>query len=663
MENKEIKDGNNLSQFIWTIADELWGDFKHVDFARIILPLLLLRRVECVIEPTREAVLKKYNDEKESGIDLEMVLPHVSGFPFYNTSQYTLATLGSTNTQANLEDYVSKFSPNARKAFEGFDFINTINKLAKAKLLYRMVSAFADIDLHPNVVSDRVMSNAYEHLIQKFAATVNEKASEFMTPKDISRFVTKAVLSSDEEIFNNKGVIRTIYDPTCGIGGFLSDGIGQIKELSPTARIIPFGQELDPETHALALISMMIQGFDTENIKQGNTLSDDQLSDQKFHYGLANPPFGIKWEKAKEAVEAERESLGYSGRFGAGLPKISDGSMLFIQHLVSKMELPENGGGRIGIVLSGSPLFNGAAGSGESEIRRWLFENDLVEAIFALPTDLFFNTSIGTYVWLLSNKKEATRKDKVQLINLVDTWTPMRKSEGKKRRFISEEQINDILREYDSFTESEITKIFDTTDFGYRKITVERPLRVKMAFTRENVDALHHVKALDKVKTSEKEAFIDLFEGIVGKELMYDDLKSNLKTIDPAGDFGKPTASTIKALLKNFMVRDEASDAALDDKGHPIVDTELRDTENVPLKESIDDYFEREVLPHVPDAWIDKSKVDEKDGEAGIVGYEINFNRYFHKYQAPRSLHDIDMEMRGVEAEISELLDEVTENV
>jgi len=328
MENKQDTNGNNLSQFIWNIADDLWGDFKHVDFARIILPLTLLRRIECVIEPTREAVLDKYNAEKNTGIDLEMILPHISGFPFYNTSQYTLSTLGSTNTQANLEDYISKFSPNVRKVFEEFEFSNTIVKLAKAKLLYRMTSTFADIDLHPNVVSDRVMSNAYEHLIQKFASAVNEKAGEFMSPRDIVRLATKLALNSDQEIFSEKGVIRTIYDPTCGTGGFLSDGISQIREFSPTARIIPFGQELDPETHALALISMMIQGFDTDNIKQGNTLSDDQLSDKKFHYGLANPPFGIKWEKAKAAVEAERESLGYSGRFGAGLPKISDGSML-----------------------------------------------------------------------------------------------------------------------------------------------------------------------------------------------------------------------------------------------------------------------------------------------------------------------------------------------
>jgi len=592
-----------------------------------------------------------------------MILPHTSGFPFYNISQYTLGTLGSTNTQANLEDYISKFSPNVRKVFEEFEFSNTIVKLAKAKLLYRMTSTFADIDLHPDVVSDRVMSNAYEHLIQKFASAVNEKAGEFMTPRDIVRLTTKLVLNSDEEIFSEKGVIRTIYDPTCGTGGFLSDGISQIREFSPTARIVPFGQELDPETHALALISMMIQGFDTENIKQGNTLSDDQLSDKKFHYGLANPPFGIKWEKAKAAVEAERESLGYSGRFGAGLPKISDGSMLFIQHLVSKMELPENGGGRIGIVLSGSPLFNGAAASGESEIRRWLLENDLVEAIFALPTDLFFNTGIGTYIWILSNKKDALRKDKVQLINLADTWTSMRKSEGKKRRFISEEQINDILREYDSFTESEITKIFDTKDFGYRKITVERPLRAKVILNVEGIESLDAIKTFDKLTSGEKDSWRTLFNKYVNQEFTYRGFADRLNKIKPNEGFGKAAAGLKKSLLSHFMVRDECGDVVLDAKGNPVVDTALRDTESVPLKEGVDDYFKREVLAHVPDAWIDRNKVDDKDGDVGIVGYEINFNRYFYKYQATRLLHDIDMEMRAVEAEISELLDEVTGNV
>lgn len=322
-----------------------------------MLPLLLLRRLECVLEPTREAVFKQYNELKGLNLDLDLVLPTTSGHSFYNTSAYTLDTLGATDTRANLEDYISKFSSNVRVVFEEFDFFNTLVKLDRAKLLYRITSNFAIIDLHPNTVSDRVMSNVYEHLIRKFAASVNEKAGEFMTPRDVVRLTTKLVLSPDEAIFLESGVIRTIYDPTCGTGGFLSDGIEQIKELSPTAKIVPFGQELDPETHALAMIAMMIQGYETDKIKQGSSLSNDKLSGKRFHYGLANPPFGIKWEKDQNAVNKEHEQLGYAGRFGAGLPAIKDGSMLFLLHLVSKMELPENGGGRIGIVLSGSPLF------------------------------------------------------------------------------------------------------------------------------------------------------------------------------------------------------------------------------------------------------------------------------------------------------------------
>ena len=653
----EIKtsNSNTLSDFIWKIADTLWGDFRHVDFARIMLPLTLLRRLECVLEPTRENVLAVYNKEKSSGIDLDMVLPHAAKLPFFNTSE-------STNTKANLEDYISRFSPNVRKVFEEFEFSNTIIKLDRAKLLYRVTSDFANIDLHPDVVSERVMSNAYEHLIQKFAASVNEKAGEFMTPRDVVRLTTKLVLSTDEEIFTQSGVIRTLYDPTAGTAGFLSDGIEQIKEFSPSARVIPFGQELDPETHALALISMLLQGFDTDNIKQGSTLSNDQLPNNKFHYGLANPPFGIKWEKDQSVVVAERENLGFAGRFGAGLPKISDGSLLFLQHLVSKMESPENGGGRIGIVLSGSPLFNGNAGSGESEIRRWLLENDLVEAIFALPTDMFFNTGIGTYIWILSNKKEASRHHKVQLINLANTWTSMRKSEGSKRRHISEGQIDDILREYEAFEESDMTKIFNTTDFGYRRITVERPKR--MLFSFKNQDKIDEFLSLIKDKYTQeiRDAIQSAVTELSGTDGFNSQTDFERFIADHFKGIGRIPSPLFKLLCNSFGSEDETAEVCTKSNGDIEPSSALRDYENVPLSEDINDYFEREVLPHVPDAWIDTKKHDDKDDEVGIVGYEINFNRYFYKYQAPRPLHDIDMEMRTIESEIAALLDEVTED-
>jgi len=659
-DNLKTNNSTTLSDFIWKNADDLWGDFKHTDFARIMLPLLLLRRLECVLEPTRDAVLERYNEIKDSDIDLDLILPNESGFSFYNTSTYTLSTLGATDTRANFEDYISKFSSNVRVVFEEFDFFNTLVKLDKAKLLYRIVNNFVVIDLHPDVVSDRVMSNVYEHLIRKFASSVNEKAGEFMTPRDVVRLATSLVLHTDEEIFVESGVIRTIYDPTCGTGGFLSDGIEQIRELSPTAKIVPFGQELDPETHALAMISMMIQGYETDKIKQGSTLSNDQLTDNKFHYGLANPPFGIKWGKDQDAVVKEQNELGYAGRFGPGLPAIKDGSMLFLMHLVSKMELPENGGGRVGIVLSGSPLFNGKAGSGESEIRRWLLEQDYVEAIIALPNDLFFNTGIGTYIWVLSNKKPTERKDKVQLINLSDTWTSMRKSEGKKRRYINDKQIDDILREYDSYTESEITKIFDTTDFGYRRIDIKRPLRAKLIITEEGIDKLDEQTAFSKLKEEQKTAWKTSLKLELGDKDYYW-AEEVVKEKNNTDNFGKATKAIATAMMNTFTVIDSEFEIVLDKKGQAIHDSNLNDQENVPLNKDIEEYFNEEVLPHVPDAFIDHSKRDEKDGETGIVGYEINFNRYFYQYTPPRALHDIDADLKASEARIAAMLAEVAE--
>jgi type I restriction enzyme M protein len=668
---EQLKTSNStiLSDFIWKVAEDLWGDFKHTDFARIIMPLLLLRRLECVLEPTRKDVIAKYQEEKDSGIDLDLILPHVSGFPFYNTSNYTLATLGATSTRANLEDYIRQFSSNVRVIFSEFDFNNTLIKLDKANLLFRIVKQFAEMDLHPDVVSERVMSNVYEHLIRKFGISVNEKAGEFMTPRDVVRLVTKLVLHTDEAIFTQKGIIRTIYDPACGTAGFLSDAIAQIKEFNPQAKIVPFGQELDPETHAMAMISMMIQGFETDKIKQGSTLSNDQLPGQRFHYGLANPPFGFKWEKDHNAVSKERKDLGYAGRFGPGLPRISDGSMLFLLHLVSKMAEPDHGGGRVGIVLSGSPLFNGGAGSGESEIRRWLLERDYVEAILSLPNDMFFNTGIGTYVWLLSNKKPAERKGKVQLLNLSDTWTAMRKSEGSKRRYFTDGQIDDILRDYDAFTESKHCKIFNTTDFGYRRITIERPYRFMFDGDEDGIDQLREDKNFEQWDEDQKWAILNVLVGMAGScrerhtEILNRDefFKTLLEGCTHLTDVKKLKPAQLKLIEKYVRKPSEDADICTDKHGKPEADADLRDYENVPLLDDIDDYFQREVLPHVPDAWIDTSKRDEKDGKVGIVGYEINFNRYFYQYMPPRSLHDIDADLKACEARIATMLNEVAE--
>ena len=660
MQDIKTSDSATLSSFIWKVADELWGDFKHTDFARIIIPLLLLRRLECVLEPTKALVLKEYDNEKDSGIDLDLILPSFSGLPFYNISPYTLDTLGGTNTRANLEDYVSKFSANVRVIFDEFGFINTLLELDKARLLYRMTRQFAAIDLHPEVVSDRVMSNAYENLIRQFAASINEKAGEFMTPKDVVRLATKLVLAPDEAVFADKGVIRTVYDPACGLLGFISDAIDQIQQLGSTATIVPFGQELDPKTHAMALTAMLIRGYKSENIAQGSTLSNDKHRERRFHYGLANPPFGIKWDKDKDAVEKEHRELGYAGRFGPGLPRVSDGSMLFLLHLVSKMERPEHGGGRVGIVLSGSPLFTGDAGSGESEIRRWLLEQDLVEAIVALPTDMFFNTGIGTYVWILSNHKAAARKGKVQLINLSDTWTAMRKSEGTKRRYLSDEQIDDVVREYAAFADSPRSLIFNTTDFAYRKVAIKRPLKAKLVVNNSKLKTLLSQKAFEKLDDSQQTAWIEFFRDHPG-DYPYQWAFDIVNAKNKAEGFGKTGKALATAFIAAFMERDENAEAVLDDKGQVIADTSLNDSESVPFGIPVEVYFQAEVLPHVPDAFIDYSVRDSKDGEVGIVGYEINFNRYFYQYVPPRALHDIDADLKACEKRIQALLDEVAE--
>lgn len=660
MDQIKTNDSHTLSSFIWKVANVLWGDFKHTDFARIIIPFLLLRRLECVLEPTKDAVLKEYAKEKDSGLDLDLILPHVSGLAFYNTSEYSLDTLGGTNTRANLEHYISHFSGNVRLIFEEFGFDNTVHELHKAGLLYRMTSQFAAIDLHPELVSDRVLSNAYEELIRDFAASINEKAGEFMTPKDVVHLATSLVLAPDEAMFTESGVIRTVYDPACGLLGFITDAMNYIDRLNPNATIVPFGQELDPRTHAMALTAMLIRGYKSDNIKQGSSLSNDQLREHKFHYGLANPPFGINWDKDKKAVDREHSEMGYAGRFGPGLPRVSDGSMLFLLHLVSKMEAPANGGGRVGIVLSGSPLFTGDAGSGESEIRRYLLEQDWVEAIIALPTDMFFNTGIGTYVWILSNKKAPERQGKVQLINLSDTWTAMRKSEGTKRRYLTQQQIDDVVREYEAFEETDRCKLFNTTDFAYRKVAIKRPLRAKLSVSEERIHALGDNKAFQKLDPEQQRTWIDFFRTQAGDH-DYGWAHETLKAFNKAEGFGKTSKALGNAFTAHFLERDENAVPVLDDNGNPIPDTSLNDNESVPFGTSVEDYFEREVLPHVPDAWIDDTVRDNKDGEIGIVGYEINFNRYFYKYVPPRPLHEIDADLKASEARIQALLQEVAE--
>jgi len=647
----------NLASFIWSVADLLRGDFRRSEFGRVILPLTLLRRLECVLEPTREAVLKQYDSLKDSGIELDTVLPKTAGHRFYNISRYTLANLGETETRANLEDYVSKFSGTAREIFDYFNFNTWMDRLAEANLLYLVVQKFAYIDLHPDTISNHEMGLVFEELIRRFAESANDTAGEYFTPRDVVRLATTLVFSADHDMLAGKGIVRTIYDPCCGTGGFLASGIEQVHEWNPDARIVPYGQELNPESYAIAMADMMIKGYEPKNIHFGNTLSDDKLPFEQFNYCLANPPFGVDWKKVQKAVTEEHKHKGHDGRFGPGLPRVSDGSLLFLMHLLSK-RTDADGGSRIGIVLNGSPLFTGGAGSGESEIRRWILENDWLEAIVALPTDLFYNTGIATYIWVLTNHKESRRKGKVQLIDATGQWVSMRKSLGSKRRFITDEQVADIARQLDAFEEGETSKIFATTDFGYRRITVERPLQLAF-YPKEELrrEALQADKGWSKLDAERQQALLSALDR-VGEE-KYPSRDRFFEAV--AGELGGKLGTPEKKLLQKHLGEHDPEAEICKTKGAIEPNPDLRDNENVPLGEDIEAYFAREVTPHVLDAWIDTTKRDDKDGEVGIVGYEINFNRYFYKYQPPRPLAEIDAELKQVEQEIMGLLGEVTE--
>ncbi|MBU4628423.1 SAM-dependent DNA methyltransferase [Pseudomonas sp. BF61] len=637
-----------LAPFIWNIADLLLGAFKPSEYGRIILPFTVLRRLECVLEPTRDKVRGQFEAMKASGVDMDLVLPASAAATFYNVSQFSLNSVGSTSTRVNLEDYIAKFSANARQVFEHFAFDRWLEKLEKANLLFLVAQKFAAIDLHPNVISNHEMGLVFEHLIRKFAEASNDDAGQFFTPRDVVRLATTLIFAPDHQALNGKGVVRTVYDCAAGTGGFLSSAIEQVYEWNPNARLVPYAQELNPETYAISVADKLIQGYDTKNIKLGNTLSNDLLPHEQFDYCLANPPFGVKWENVQKQVQAEHAGQGFAGRFGPGLPRVGDGSLLFLMHLLSKRKPVELGGSRMGIVLSGSPLFNGGAGSGESEIRRWILENDWLEAIIALPNDLFYNTGIGTYIWVLSNHKDTLRKGKVQLIDATAMHAPMRKSLGSKRKFLAEEQIAEIAKLHEAHWYGECgpnSKVFASTDFGYRRITIERPLRLRFSVTSDKLAAYQQaVKGADQ---------LEAFASVAGE---FDNLPAFLK----AAGIKKLGKSALKTALACFGEREATAQPVLDEKGNQQADSDLREFENVPLSQNIDDYFAREVLPHVPDAWIDTSKRDAKDGLVGIVGYEINFNRYFYVYQPPRALAEIDADLKAVEAEIAALLGEVT---
>ena len=642
------------ANFIWAVADLLRGDFKQSQYGRVILPFTLLRRLECVLEPTKGAVLETAEKHKALGDALPAMLLHASKQSFYNTSPMNLGNLGETQILENFEAYVQGFSPEAREIFEHFHFSEFLELLDKANLLYLIVQKFAKMDLSPATISNYEMGLAFEELIRKFAESSNETAGEHFTPRDIVHLATSLVFMDDDESLAQSGAVRTLYDPTAGTGGFLSEGTALMSDMNQNAVISVFGQELNPESYAICKGDMLIKGQTVANIKLGNTLSDDQLPYEKFDYMLSNPPFGVDWKKVQKIIQDEHKVKGYGGRFGAGLPRVSDGSLLFLMHLISKMRPVDEGGSRIGIILNGSPLFTGGAGSGESEIRRYILENDLLEGIIALPTDMFYNTGIATYVWILSNRKSEERKNKVQLVNATDLFVPMRKSLGSKRRMLSDEQIDSIVKQYGDFEASESCKLFDAADFGYRRITVERPLQLAFYPKDEaRIASLLADKAWEKWNAELQAQTLDALVALDEKYLSRDAVK---KAIKDAGV--KLSAAQFKLLQKHLAEHDSEAKVCIT-KGKPEADANLRDYENVPLKEAVEDYFAREVLPHVSDAWIDESKKDDKDGKAGVVGYEIPFNRHFYKYIPPRPLEEIDAELDSLSAEIMTLLQEV----
>lgn len=650
------------ASFIWTVADLLRGHFKQSQYGRIILPFTLLRRLECVVAPNKQDVLEAADRLRDkSDAVREQLLLRTSGRPFYNASPLTLATLSESHTAEDLISYVQSFSPSARDIFEHFNFEEFVLKLAEADLLYQVTQQFGkQIDLSLDTVSNYGMGLIFEELIRKFAESSNETAGEHFTPRDVVHAATSLLMTGQEKVLTPNSII-TIYDPTAGTGGFLSESDEYIQSISEHVTVRLFGQELNPESYAICKADMMIKDQEVDNIKLGNTLSNDKLAHESFKYMLANPPFGVDWKASQRVVTEEHKVRGFDGRFGPGLPRVSDGSLLFLLHLVSKMRDPREGGSRIGIILNGSPLFTGSAGSGESEIRRYLLQNDLVEAIVALPTDMFFNTGISTYIWILSNAKKPERKGKVQLIDGSEAFAKMRKSLGSKRKYLTDDHINELVRIYGAIEETKNSKVFPNEAFGYRRVTIERPLRLNFQASEERVARLDDEKALQKLKTDD---FYQLKHAVqrINADTLFTNRDAFTKALNAelkASDI-KLTAAQLKAVFNALSERDNDADICTDKKGNAEADSGLRDYENVPLTENIYEYFEREVKPHVPDAWIDESKRDEQDGEVGIVGFEIPFNRHFYVFEPPRPLEEIDADLKQCTDKIKQMIEELS---
>jgi type I restriction enzyme M protein len=670
MTNSKVQ---NLSSFAWSIAEILRGDFKQSEYGKVVLPFVVLRRLDCILEASKDAVVAAY-DRLPEGIDDQtkdmMLFGAVGGgLKVYNYNKMTFAKIRNQDpgdVHKNLLDYVTSFNTSVRDIFlEKFLFTDQLKRLKDGGILWQVFDRFCQIDLHPDAVSNIEMGYLFEDLIRRFSEISNETAGEHFTPREVIRLIVDLLLINDADALAGSGIIRTVYDPACGTGGMLALMEEAMKGFNDKIRVELYGQELNPESFGICKSDMLVTGHNPEQIAFGNTLTEDAHKDKKFHYMLSNPPYGVDWKKYQDPIKKEAAEKGMNGRFGAGLPRISDGQLLFLQHMISKMR-DDKVGSRIGIVMNGSPLFTGGASSGESEIRRWMLENDWVEAIIALPTDLFYNTGIQTYVWMLTNKKDEKRRGKVQLIDASGErfWQSMRKSLGSKRREITDQAREEIVKIYHELLNGEagwgeFSKIFSTTEFGYREIRIERPLKLNFECSEERLELLRQEKAFIKLSDAEQKELLQALAKLPKKQfknrdLFEKELKKALKTL--SFKLSVPMSKVIMAALSE---KDEEADICKDAKGNVEADSDLRDHELVPLAEDLQDYVEREVKPFVPDAWVDESHKDATDGKVGRVGYELNFNRYFYKYVPPRPVAEIDDELKTLEAEIANLLKEV----
>jgi len=684
----------NLADLIWDIAELLRGDYKRSDYGKVILPLTVLRRLDCVLEPTKAAVLEALPGALTRGEKAaDYVLNRTAGYTFHNRSRYTwkLLLADPGGIAANLTHYINGFSANIREIFEYFSFADQIIRLDKsgADLLYQVVGQFAGVNLHPNAVSPHDMGNVFEELIRKFSEQSNETAGEHFTPREVIKLMVDLLFQEDRAILTQDGIVRTLYDPACGTGGMLSIAEEYLHELNKNARLEVFGQELNPESYAICKADMIIKGNNAANMKFGNSFTSDGLAGEQFDYMLSNPPFGVEWKKVEAIIRMEKEKQGWAGRFGAGLPRISDGSLLFLQHMLAKRK-DTGEGSRLAIVFNGSPLFSGGAGSGESEIRRWIIEKDWLEAVIALPDQLFYNTGISTYIWIVTNRKSAERRGKVQLVNAAGFFVKKRKSLGNKRNEIGDgkegrpDQISEIVKLHGGFEAGSHCKIFDNDDFGYRRITVERPLRLNFALTLERIAKIETLPLPEEVKARALTALTPpspfppgegspLAAGVgpnaagVGPNAaeaspVYLSRAAFLPVLQALYTDAKltpPSPRHLRLMLEKALGEsDEMAEKFLDDAGNDIPDPDLRDFENVPLTEDIRAYFAREVLPHVPDAWINETKRDETDGGVGVVGYEIPFTRHFYAYKPLRAMDEIEAEIAALETQIQGMLRE-----